>query len=50
VRDRIEVAADLDDESLKATALSSDKIQNWLDGKPPRKIVIVRGKLVNIVV
>jgi leucyl-tRNA synthetase len=50
VRDRTEVTADLDDESLKATALSSMKIQSWLEGKTPRKIIVVQGKLVNIVI
>lgn len=50
VRDRIEVAAGLDDESLKETAMSSIKIQNWLDGNPPKKIIVVKGKLVNIVI
>jgi leucyl-tRNA synthetase len=50
VRDRIEVSAGLDEEEMKQTALSSEKIQNWLDGKSPRKIIVVRGKLVNIVI
>ena len=50
VRDRIEVPAGLDDDRLKETALASDRIQNWMDGKSPRKVIVVRGKLVNIVV
>jgi leucyl-tRNA synthetase len=50
VRDRIEVDVGLDDETLKATALSSQKIQEWLDGSPPRKVIVVQGKLVNIVI
>ena len=49
-RDRIEVAADLSDDELRAVALSSDKLSRWLDGKPPRQVIVVRGKLVNIVV
>ncbi len=49
VRDKLEVAAGLDDEAVKQIALSSDKAQGWLDGKEPRKVIVVRGKLVNIV-
>jgi leucyl-tRNA synthetase len=50
VRDKIEIIAGMDDELLKETAMSSTKIQNWLDGNPPRKIIVVQGKLVNIVI
>jgi leucyl-tRNA synthetase len=50
VRDKIEVAANLDNEAVKQIALSSDKAQGWLEGKSPRKVIVVRGKLVNIVV
>jgi leucyl-tRNA synthetase len=50
VRDRIEVPAGMDDDSLKSTALSSTKIQGWLEGKSPKKIILVRGRLVSIVV
>ena len=50
VRDRIDVPADSDDELLRETALASDKIKSWLNGKKPRKVIVVRGKLVNIVV
>ena len=49
-RDRIEVAADLSDDELRAVALASDKLSRWLDGQTPRQVIVVRGKLVNIVV
>ncbi len=50
MRDKIDVDADTDDEALKALALASDKVVKWMDGKPPRKVIVVRGKLVNIVI
>ncbi len=50
VRDRIEAASGASEEELKALALGSDKIKIWLDGKEPKKIVVVKGKLVSIVV
>ena len=51
VREKIEVAAGSDDEALKEIALNSERIQeDWLNGKTPRKVIVVRGRLVNIVV
>ncbi len=50
IRDKIEVAADADEDTFREIALSSETIRKWLDGQEPRKIVVVRGKLVNIVV
>ncbi len=50
VRDRIEVAADIGEAEAKATALASEHVQKHLEGKEPKKIVYVTGKLVSIVV
>ena len=50
VRDRIQAPADIQDNDAKALALASDAVQKLLDGKPPKKIILVPGKLVNIVV
>jgi leucyl-tRNA synthetase len=49
VRDKLDVPTGLSDEQLKATALASEKVLQWLDGKTPRKVIVVRGQLVNIV-
>ena len=49
VRDKIEVDAGQDDEVLKEIALASDKVLGWLEGKPPRQVIVVKGRLVNIV-
>ncbi len=49
VRDRIEAAADTPDEALKALALASENVQRHLDGREPRKVIVVKGKLVNVV-
>ena len=49
VRDKIDVDAGQSDEALKAIALASDKVESWLEGKPPRKVIVVKGRLVNIV-
>ncbi len=50
VRDRITVAADISDDDAKNTALSSAVIEKALDGKAPRQVIYVKGRLVNIVV
>lgn len=49
VRDKIDTAAGQDDETLKSIALASEKVQTWLEGKEPRKVIVVKGRLVNIV-
>jgi leucyl-tRNA synthetase len=50
VRDRVEVAADLSEEELVATAKASPRIQAHLDGKEIRQTIVVPRKLVNLVV
>jgi leucyl-tRNA synthetase len=50
VRDRILVPVDLDEEQVKARALAGEKIVAALAGKSPRKVIVVKGKMVSIVV
>ena len=49
LRDQFVAPADISEEDAKAKALSSPKIQKWLDGKEPKKVMYVKGKLVSIV-
>jgi len=46
----VRVAAEAGRAELEATALADEKVQEWLGGKIPVKIIIVPGKLVNLVV
>ncbi|HNS05023.1 MAG TPA: leucine--tRNA ligase [Candidatus Saccharicenans sp.] len=50
LRDKFEVEIDTDEESLKEKALSLPRIQELLGGRPPRKIICVKNKLVSLVV
>ena len=50
LRDTFEVAAEIGEEEVKKLALGSEKVQKWLEGKEPRKVIYVKGKLVSIVV
>ena len=46
----IEVPVDADEEEVKRLALADAGAERWLAGKEPRKVIFVKGKLVNIVV
>jgi leucyl-tRNA synthetase len=50
IKDRIIVAADTDEEQIKQKALASEKVKKALDGKKPRKIIVIKSRLVNIVI
>ena len=49
VRDRIEVDADIAEEEMERIALSSPRIRKNLEGREIARVVVVPGKLVNIV-
>ena len=49
VRGKIEVPANADENSLEQLALTSDVAKKWLEGNPPRRVIVVPGKLVNLV-
>jgi leucyl-tRNA synthetase len=50
LRGRFTAAAGTDDEALKARAMGHDRVQKYIAGKTPRKIIVVKHKLVNIVI
>jgi leucyl-tRNA synthetase len=50
VRDRLVVAADIADERARELALESEAVKKYLGGKPPKQVIVVPGRLVNIVV
>ena len=50
VRGRVVVAADADQDTVQAAALADDKVQAFLAGAAPRKIIVVPGRMVNLVV
>ncbi|HLQ72839.1 MAG TPA: leucine--tRNA ligase [Bacillota bacterium] len=49
VRSKISVPKDISKDELEKTALSDEKIQEWIEGKNIMKVIVVPGKLVNIV-
>jgi leucyl-tRNA synthetase len=50
LRGQICVAATAAREAIEAAALASEAAQKYLEGKPPKKVVVVPGRLVNIVI
>jgi leucyl-tRNA synthetase len=50
VRGRITVAANASDDVLEAAALADEKVSAFLNGATPRKVIVVPGRLVNLVV
>jgi leucyl-tRNA synthetase len=49
VRDRIEVAADVDEEDARMLALGSERVQRALDGREVAKTIVRPPRLVNLV-
>src|SRR5699024_2838494 len=49
VRAKMNVEKDSSKEELEEKALQHEKIQQWIDGKTVQKVIVVPGKLVNIV-
>lgn len=50
IKDKITIAADATEEQIQQMALASEKVQAALDGKEPKKIIVIKSRLVNIVV
>ena len=50
LRGRVTVAADADEAAVREAALAEPNVVRFMEGKPVRKFVYVRGKLANVVV
>ena len=50
VRGRITVPADADEDAVRSAALADSRVAKFLEGKTIRKVIVVPGRLVNIVV
>ncbi len=49
LRDTLDAPRGLDKAAAETLALASEKVQRLLDGNPPRKVIVVPDRLVNIV-
>jgi leucyl-tRNA synthetase len=50
LRGRVSVPADAGRDDIEAIAIADDNVQRFVDGKDIRKVIVVPGRLVNIVV
>ncbi|MFV0494323.1 leucine--tRNA ligase [Mycobacterium sp.] len=50
VRGRVRVPVDADTETVQAAALADEKVLAFLAGAAPRKVIVVPGRMVNLVV
>jgi len=49
VRGKVTVPADADEEAVEQAALSDTRVKQLLDGKTVRKVIVVPGRIVNII-
>ena len=49
LRDRLRVAPDTSAEEIERLALASERVQAYLKGQPPVRVVQIPGRLVNVV-
>ena len=50
IKDKIVVAADADEQQIKQEALSNEKVVAAMAGKEPKKVIVIKSRLVNIVI
>ncbi len=50
VRATIKIAVDEDEDSIKEKAMNEDNVKRHMDGKEVVKVIVIKGKIVNIVV
>ncbi len=50
VRTNINIALDASQPEVEQIVLDNDIVRKWLEGKPHKKIIFVKGKMVNVVV
>ncbi|MCA6380446.1 MAG: leucine--tRNA ligase [Cytophagales bacterium] len=49
VRAQMEFALDMPKEDIEKIVLASEIVQKWTEGKPPKKMIVVPGRIVNVV-
>jgi leucyl-tRNA synthetase len=50
MRTTIKISLEASQEEVEKIILNNDVIQKWLEGKAPKKIIFVKGKMVNVVI
>ena len=50
LRSKIEVPSDAAEDEIKELVLKDIVVKKWTEGKEPKKIIVVKGRLVNLVI
>jgi leucyl-tRNA synthetase len=50
LRANVELPAEVSAEDAEKAALALDQIQKWMEGKPAKKVIFIKGRMINIVV
>ncbi len=50
VRSKLTVPKDASREAVTEAVLADEKVQEYLNGNPPRKVIVVPGRIVNVVI
>jgi len=49
VRAKMNFALDMPKEDIEKLVMASDIVMKWTEGKPPKKVIVVPGRIVNVV-
>ncbi|MCB0734069.1 MAG: leucine--tRNA ligase [Flavobacteriales bacterium] len=49
-RTQMEFPVDMDKAEIEKLVLANDSVQKWLEGKAPKKVIIVPGRIINLVI
>lgn len=49
-RTEMTIALDATPQEVEALVLANEVVQKWLEGKAPKKVIFVKGKMVNVVI
>ncbi len=50
LRTNISLALDLEQQQVEEIVLQNEIVKKWLEGKPPKKIIFVKNKMINVVI
>ncbi|WMJ73306.1 leucine--tRNA ligase [Cytophagaceae bacterium ABcell3] len=50
VRVKLQLPADMSKDQIEQEVLKAEQIQKWLEGKQPKKVIVVPNKIVNLVI
>jgi leucyl-tRNA synthetase len=50
MRTNMTIALDATEDQVKELVLANELVQKWMEGKPLKKLIFVKGKMINVVI